>query len=210
MCSQNSTNESSLKRELAELFEAALAAKLHFDIWRVLTNDVDHPKFVDVMGVYSEFFSLTISAHRAATVMALARFFDNKHVSIKTFTRKVSRVTGVDQKKLETLRDRIQQINPLITKVFILRNKVYGHTSEREDAFKAFKEADITPNDFRYLIEETLEVAGDAGKLINVTTGVELPPFFESAIQAVLIDLKRYRESGGELMETTGEPRHIA
>ncbi|GEM_PF-2955137 len=188
-------NRSLLKKQLGKLFGAIVAAKLYFGVYRVFTNEIDHPKFVDIMKYYFNFFSPSISAHFVATIMALSKIFDNKNVSIYTLVKNISSLDldKVDQEKLKALQDKVQSIRPQVEKVLILRNNVYAHISKGMNTLQAFKESNITPNDLRDLIEKAMEALGDAGELIDGITMAEFEPS-EADTRAVLVDLKKYRE----------------
>ncbi len=151
---------------MGRLFDAIVAARLHYGIWYVYKNEVDRPKYVDVMNGYYWFFAPSISAHFVAMLMALSTIYDDGpvNVSISKLLQAMKGTGKVDGIRLKEIEERLKKTDSIVKKIMILRNNVFAHLSVKIDPFEAFKKADITMNNFRDLIYETAAILNQMGQ----------------------------------------------
>ena len=65
------------------------------------------------------------------------------------------------------MKSEIKQIKPLWIKVSVLRNKMFGHRSNALDHDGVWKEANVTPNQFKHLIDESKKNLNNITSLWN-------------------------------------------
>lgn len=151
---------------IGRLFDAIVAARLHYGIWYVYKNEVDRPKYVDVMNGYYWFFAPSISAHFVAMLMALSTLYDDGpiNVSISKLLREIRDAGKADGVRLREIEERLGKTDPIAKKIMLLRNNVFAHLSVKIAPFEAFEKADITMNNFRDLIYETAAILNQMGQ----------------------------------------------
>jgi hypothetical protein len=145
---------------IAELENTIIVAGLNYDIWwgyknkfrKQLLNADDH---------YPLFFQTSLHAHFIALIIALYRLFEKRtdtvnFYSILDILQQSSQFT---QKDIENIMRRIERLKPLWIKIGILRNKVFGHRTNKFD-ITPWQQASISANEIRKLIK-------DAQKLLN-------------------------------------------
>ena len=151
---------------MGRLFDAIVAARLHYGIWYVYKNEVDRPKYVDVMNRYYWFFAPSISAHFVAMLMALSTLYDDGpiNVSISKLLQEMRDAGKADGVHLPEIKERLEKTDPIVKKIMLLRNNVFAHLSVKIDPFEAFEKANITMNNFRDLIYETAAILNQMGQ----------------------------------------------
>jgi len=128
-----------LKGQVERLLDEVIAARKHYEIYDVLVNDIDRPKFYQVMNHYAAFFMPSISANFVAMLMALSNLYDQKNLSLCTVFDQICKNGVMDDVKLDALRVDLEQGRPIIGKVLILRNNVFARLSLKLDTKKPSK-----------------------------------------------------------------------
>ena len=151
---------------MGRLFDAIVAARLHYGIWYVYKNEIDRPKYVDVMNRYYWFFAPSISAHFVAMLMALSTLYDDGpiNVSVSKLLQEIRDTGKTDEGSLREVKGRLEKTGPIVKKIMLLRNNVFAHLSVKIDPFEAFEKANITMNNFRDLIYETAAILNQMGQ----------------------------------------------
>ena len=142
---------------ITELRHTVTVAGLNHEIWWVYKSKDTRPQFVDAMNRYSLFFQTSIHAHFVATLVALYRLYETRSdtYNISTLLRSLKEHETIDEEILGGLNKLYQEMKPLWVKVNILRNKAFGHRSTAHTVEEVFKEAAVTPNELRDLVDGT-------------------------------------------------------
>ncbi len=184
------------------LFDNVVVARIHYGIWYVFKNEVDRPKYVDVMNKYRWFFPPSLSAHFVAMLMALSTIYDDgpNSVSLYRMLRELESAGKMDGQQRQEIEQRIRKSESIVKKILILRNNVFAHLSAKIDPFEAFEKASITMNDFRDLIHETAAILNQIGLASGYGT-MNLVESSELDTRDMLGDLEKVRLetiSGGQ------------
>jgi len=142
---------------IKELQDAATAAGLHYDVWWVLRGSDTRPKYVDIMNKYLGYFSVAISAHFVAMLVALYRIYetrDDTH-NFPTLVDRLETEGALNDRTVASLRSQYAALKPIWVKVSVLRNDVFGHRSLKLDVDAAFAKAGISGNELKDLVERT-------------------------------------------------------
>src|SRR5262249_48075630 len=109
------------------------------------------------MNRYTMFFQTSIHAHFVALLVALYRLYEirNNTYSIPSLLHLLRTNKAMDVGKLDYLDTLYAKAKPLWIKVSILRNKAFGHRSVAHTVEEVFREAGVSPNELRDLVEQT-------------------------------------------------------
>src|SRR5579862_8455039 len=148
-----------------DLRHTVTVAGLNYEIWWNYKNDQMRPKYVEVMNRYHLFFSTSIHAHFVALLIALYRLYERRPdtYNIPSLLKRLKLESDFPATILHDLDLIHGEARKLWVKVNILRNKVFGHRSMMVSIDEAFKEAEVTPNELKRLVELT-------GELLNRLT----------------------------------------
>ncbi len=166
-------NAKSIKQQHQELFIEANKARQHYGIYNVLTNNIDVPRFLEAMEQYADFFHLTIEAQLYTVVIRLGKLFDNKNVSIPNLLKRLKKLLDANDKTLKEIDSKISAIAPRVKKIFIVRHKALAHLSVQDGSREIFEMAGLTDDDLNVLTQQSLEILGDIGPLVDGHTHVE-------------------------------------
>lgn len=145
---------------IKELQNAITVAGLNYEIWWVYKEKESRKRFADTLNAYPLFFQTSLHAHFVAMIIALYKLFETRQDSVNVpqlvkIIKDQGSVSEIDIQKIEA---EISQIKSLWVKVSILRNKLFGHKSNALDNEEIWKEAKVTPNEFRKLIDESKKI----------------------------------------------------
>ena len=148
---------------IKELRHTVTDAGLNHEIWWVYKSKDTRPQFVNAMNRYPLFFQTSIHAHFVASLVALHRLYETRPdtYNIPTLLRSLKEDETIDDKISIGLNKQYQKMKPLWVKVNILRNKVFGHRSTAHTVEEVFKEAAITPNEIRDLVDGTKKLLNE-------------------------------------------------
>jgi len=149
-----------INQYIKELQNAITVAGLNYEIWWVYKEKDSRKRFVDTLNAYPLFFQTSLHAHFVAMIIALYKLFETRKDSVNVpqlvkIIKDQGSVSEIDIQKIEV---EIAQIKSLWVKVSILRNKLFGHKSNALDNEEIWKEAKVTPNEFRKLIDESKKI----------------------------------------------------
>ena len=68
-------------------------------------------------------------------------------------------------REIKRMESKINQMKPLWAKVSVLRNNLFGHRSNALDYGGVWKKANVTPNQFKKLIDESKKILNEITKL---------------------------------------------
>lgn len=153
-----------IDRYINELRNTITVAALNYEIWWVYKSKDTRPKYIEVMNRYGLFFQTSIHAHFVALLVALYRLYERRDdtFNIPTFLKMLKAEAQLLDATLEAL-ERIYRddAKPLWIKVNILRNKAFGHRSVAHTVEEVFREARVTPNELRDLMEVTKKLLNE-------------------------------------------------
>ena len=87
----------------------------------------------------------------------------------------------------------IEKLKPLWIKVSVIRNKMFGHRTNTMDHDGIWEEANVTPNQFKQLIDDSKKILNDLTSLWN-RSGHAFNLSATKDTVDLLEDLKRLRE----------------
>ena len=145
---------------IKELQHTVTVAGLNYEIWWVYESQDTKPKYLNTMNRYPLFFQTSIDAHFVATLVALYRLYETRKdtYSIPSLLRILRNQQALDQAAFDQLHQTYKKAWPLWVKVNVLRNKAFGHRSVAHTVEEVFKEAQVTPNELKQLVEATKEL----------------------------------------------------
>lgn len=149
-----------INQYIKELQNAITVAGLNYEIWWVYKEKESRARFVDTLNDYPLFFQTSLHAHFVAMVIALYRLFETRRdsVNIPRLVKMIKDQSSVSEKDIQKIEKDISRIKPLWVKVSILRNKLFGHKSNALDDEEIWNEVEVTPNEFRDLIDESKKI----------------------------------------------------
>lgn len=145
------------KPYIDELRHTVTVAGLNYEIWWTYQGKDTRPKYLTVMNRYSLFFQTSIHAHFVALIVSLYKLYETRGdtYNVPQFLRALRRDAALPAAELGNLDRHLQELRPLWKKIGVLRNKVFGHSSKAHTSSQAFREAGVTPNDLRDLLERS-------------------------------------------------------
>ena len=170
-------------------------ASLNYDIWWVYKTKEHRPTYVGTMNHYLVFFDTSLHAHFVALLIALYSLYEKRGdtFNIPRLQKILEKENAISIKTLEEVRKLHVEAKPLWVKVGILRNKAFGHRSDSYTMAQVFKEAGVTSDELKLLVELTKNL------LNTVTIGLGDTEYAfnldgrEVTVQ-MLTDLKAYHE----------------
>lgn len=184
-----------INQYIKELQNAITVAGLNYEIWWVYKEKESRKRFVDTLNAYPLFFQTSLHAHFVAMIIALYKLFETRQDSVNVpqlvkIMKDKGSVSEIDIQKIE---NEIAQIKPLWVKVSILRNKLFGHKSNAFDNEEIWKEAKVTPNEFRKLIDVSKKILNQLTSVWNKSGHAFNLSSKEDTIE-LLEDLKKLNE----------------
>ncbi|MCW7073999.1 MAG: hypothetical protein OCU20_09050 [Methanophagales archaeon] len=156
-------------QNVKELQNALTVAGLNYEIWWIYKEKESRERFVDTLNAYPLFFQTSLHAHFVAMIIALYRLFETRKdtVNIPQLIKLFKKEGTFPRMEFQRLESEIEQIKPLWIKVSILRNKLFGHRSNALDNEDIWKEASVTPNEFKKLIEDSKRILNEMTSIWN-------------------------------------------
>jgi len=138
-----------------ELRHAVSVASLNYDVWWAFKNKENRERYTDTMNRYARFFTTGINAHFVALLIPLYRLYENKADTynipkLLDHLQDGGHLPPAVMIELESLK---AQAMPLWEKVKVLRNRAFGHRSRAHTTKELFKEAKVTPDSLKELID---------------------------------------------------------
>ena len=141
--------------------DAIVAASEHRSIHYVLTNADDRPEYANVMNRYLGFFRASISAHFTSLLLTLSKALEKNtesSVSIYSLVASAEKYNLVESSALAEIKEELDNLDELVGKVRILRDKLFAHLQNGLNAEDVFRCAGITPNEIKRLIDLSIEI----------------------------------------------------
>ncbi len=140
---------------ISELRHTVSVAVLNYDIWWVYKSDRTRPQYIDTMNRYRIFFTTSIHAHFVALIVALYRLYEKRRDThnIPGLIELVEKEGLLSATALASVRAKSDGARPLWNKVAVVRNKAFGHRSAAHTDEDVFREAGVSPNDLKQLLD---------------------------------------------------------
>lgn len=146
---------------LEELLQTANVAELNYRIWWIYKHE--RPDHVEVLNRYLGFFRVSIHAHFVATLMALYKLGDPRSdsASVKTLLAEAAGDPTFDPSVLASARAKLGSLEPTWKKVRQLRHKQFAHRDRHLEYEALLAAVDITPDEFRGLIDQFFDLLNE-------------------------------------------------
>ncbi len=152
-------------QDIEELRHTITVAALNYDVWWVYKSKDTRPRYLGTMNRYGLFFQTSLHAHFVALLVALYRLYEKREdtINIPSLLRRLRSEQTLSTAVLDELDAIYARAKPLWVKVSILRNKAFGHRSRAHSVADTFREAAVSPDQLKQLVETTK-------KLLNTLT----------------------------------------
>ena len=152
-----------------ELQNALTVAGLNYEIWWVYKEKESRKRFVDTLNTYPLFFQTSLHAHFVAMIVSIYRLYETRKdtINMPQLIKKLKNQNTISNQDIKRIKSDIEQIKPLWVKVSVLRNKMFGHRSNALDHDGIWEEANVTPNQFKKLIDESKRILNEITSLWN-------------------------------------------
>jgi len=180
-----------LDPHIAALRHSASVASLNYDIWWAYKSKEHRPIYVATMNRYPGFFETSIYAHFVALLVALYPMYETRRdtFNIPRLLKVLDKEGHVPDKVLAKANAIHAEAKPLWVRVGVLRNNAFGHRSDSKTVKEAFKEAGITPDQLKKLIELTKRLLNTISLALDGTVHLFNRAATEATLR-VLHDLK--------------------
>ena len=187
------TNE--IERNVKELQHAIVVAELNYDIWWVYKEKNSRTRFVDVMNDYPLYFQTSLHAHFVAMIISLYRLCETRKdtMNLPQLVRLLKKDSTLSTQEIKSMESDINSMKPLWQKVFILRNNIFGHRSNKLDDDDVWEKASVTPNQFKKLIDDSKRILNSITRLWARSSHAFNLSATDDAVR-LLEDLKRINE----------------
>lgn len=185
-----------LDPHIGALRHSANIASLNYDIWWVYKSKKYRPVYASTMNRYLGFFDTSIHAHFVALLLALYPMYETRRdtFNIPRLLKILEKEDRVSASTLAKANALFVEAKPLWIKVGILRNNAFGHRSDSKTIEEIFKEADITTNQLKRLIELTKRLLNTVTRALDGSVHAFNLAASDTTVK-VLQDLKDHHES---------------
>lgn len=130
-------------------------AHYSYEIWWILVSKDGRNKYFSKMLHYKEFFVPTARAHLASIVVNLYKLYETRDdtLSIPKIIKEAEKIKLLDSKQIA---GEFKKAKELWIKICTLRNKYIAHKNYQLTKGAIYKEAKITPNQIKELIDISL------------------------------------------------------
>ena len=143
-----------LETKLDTLIQLVLRARCFFDFWWIYEGAPTRAKNLDAMNKYSEFFRFDPHAQQVAFTVYLCQLFESKPKTLNiNGALREAKARNLPQNTIAEVEHLLQEAEPIVKKLVIIRSNLFAHRSLSLDYKTAFEKADITPNQIRRLCE---------------------------------------------------------
>jgi len=178
-----------------ELQNALTVAGLNYEIWWVYKEKESRKRFVDTLNTYPLFFQTSLHAHFVAMIVSTYRIYEKRKdtINMPQLIKQLKQSNTISIQNLKKIDSEIEKLKPLWIKVSVIRNKIFGHRSNTLDYDEIWKEAAVTPNQFKQLIDDSKRILNDLTSLWNRSSHAFNLSATKDTVD-LLEDLKRLNE----------------
>ncbi len=184
-----------IAKNVKELQNALTVAGLNYEIWWVYKEKESRKHFVDTLNDYPLFFQTSLHAHFVAMIVSIYRIFETRKdtINMPQLVKQLRKSNTIPTEDLKKIDSDIEKLKPLWIKVSVIRNKMFGHRTNTMDQDGIWEEANVTPNQFKHLIDDSKNILNDLTSLWN-RSGHAFNLSATKDTVDLLEDLKRLRE----------------
>ncbi|HBI48075.1 MAG TPA: hypothetical protein DDX93_05090 [Smithella sp.] len=185
-----------IQKNVKELQHAIIVAGLNYEIWWTYKEKESRKRYVDILNKYPLFFQTSLHAHFVAMIVSLYRLYETRKdtVNLPQLLKILKSQDSIPNQELKKIESEIKKIKPLWVKVSVLRNKMFGHRSNALNDDGIWKEAKVTPNQFKQLIDESKRILNEITSLWNRSSHAFNLSSTKDTVN-LLEDLKQLNES---------------
>jgi len=197
-------NKNKIEKYIEKIQHAITVAGLNYDIWRIYKTKKYRKLLIEADDSYSLFFQTSIHAHFLGILFPLYRLFETRNdtVNFNQLLILLQQDKKFSKKDITRLKKRIDNMKSLWTKVSVLRNKVFGHESNKF-SINPWHQAKITPNNIRTIIKKIRKLLNDISyKLDRKTYSFNLSA--KSSTINLLKDLRKINKLYNNALHLTG------
>lgn len=184
-----------IAKNVKELQNALTVAGLNYEIWWVYKEKESRKRFVDTLNDYPLFFQTSLHAHFVAMIVSIYRIYETRKdtINMPQLVKQLRKSNTIPTEDLKKIDSDIEKLKPLWIKVSVIRNKMFGHRSNNMDHDGIWEEANVTPNQFKQLIDDSKNILNNLTSLWN-RSGHAFNLSATKDTVDLLEDLKRLRE----------------
>jgi AbiU2 len=184
-----------IQHSIQELQHAITVSKLNYEIWWVYKEKESRKRYTDTLNTYPAFFKISLHAHFVAMVISLYRLYETRKdtINLPQLMKLIKDAGLISQHELKSIETDINKIKPLWEKVSVLRNNLFGHRSKSLEFSDVWKQAQVTSNQFKQLIDESKVILNKVTALQNRSTHLFNLSSTKDILK-LLEDLKRLNE----------------
>ncbi len=151
--------------------------------------------YVGTMSRYLGFFDTSLHAHFVALLVALYPLYETRRdtYNIPRLLNILGKEDAIAAEALANADRLYAEAKPLWVKVGVLRNKAFGHRSDSLTIDQIFKEAGVTPNELKRLVDLTKKLLNSVTRALDGSVHAFNLGASEATIR-VLKDLKAHHE----------------
>jgi hypothetical protein len=118
------------------------------------------------------FFGTGINAHFVALVIYLYRFYEKKGDTYNVYRllEQIRYSGDLSAEAMDALDGIVGRAEPLWKKVNVLRNRVFGHRSKAHTIEELFREAKITPDELKALLDMSKKILNEITYVLDRST----------------------------------------
>ncbi len=144
-----------LEADLKDLFSIIEDAYFSYEIWWILVSKESRDKYFAKMLQYKDFFQPTAFAHINSFIVNLYKLFETRRDTLN-FPRLIKEAKSLNIFNPAQIEFELKEAKNIWIKIGILRNKLFAHKNYQLDRKTIYNEAQINPNNIKYLIELNL------------------------------------------------------
>jgi len=154
---ENMMTDDEINSNIAEFQHAIVVAELNYEIWWVYKEKDNRAKYLKVLNNYPLYFQTSLHAHFVAMIISLYRLYETRKdtMNLPQLIRLFKKHSVLANDEIRNIQSNINSIRPLWRKVHILRNNMFGHRSNKLTDDAIWKKADVTPNQFKQIIDDS-------------------------------------------------------
>jgi hypothetical protein len=156
-----------INSNIAEFQHAIVVAELNYDIWWIYKEKDNRTRYINVMNKYPLYFQTSLHAHFVAMIMPLYRLYETRKdtMNVPQLIRLFKKHSVLTNDKIKKIETDINSIRPLWRKVHTLRNNMFGHRSNTLSDDDIWTTANVTPNQFKKLIDDSKALVNNISRL---------------------------------------------
>jgi len=158
-----------IRNSIKELQQAITVSELNYEIWWVYKAKESRKRYEDILYKYPIFFKMSLHAHFVAMLVSLYRLYETRTdtINLPQLMKLIKDEGSIPQQELKLIEKDIFNLKPLWNKVSVLRNNLFAHRSKSLDPSSIWKQAQVTPIQFKKIINESKSILNRITSLRN-------------------------------------------